>query len=240
MKKLIQKAAKRARACLQDYLNEATRLDFTSFTFRRILAGVYSQELWSVANALLNERHYTEDEHVVTTEEVERTALNKFGTRCEVVHLFAWMELRLRNGSYLFADSDNQLNVKMFNTDLLEVKAPIEDLLNMLQTLDEYLGTIDINEIVNDAIMVYKAEKKASEILIQTLMSQLPGFALAGDESLNVKVLKNGRLLCTLSAEPIWVQDRVFRTSVETFADDFLKAYAKFKDSINCIYPINL
>lgn len=70
---LIQKAAKRAR--------EATRLDFTSFTFRRILAGVYSQELWSVANALLNERHYTEDEHVVTTEEVERTALKSICLR---------------------------------------------------------------------------------------------------------------------------------------------------------------
>ena len=81
MSVLIQKAAKRARACLQDYLNEATRLDFTSFTFRRILAGVYSQELWSVANALLNERHYTEDEHVVTTEEVERTALKSICLR---------------------------------------------------------------------------------------------------------------------------------------------------------------
>ena len=81
MSVLIQKAAKRARACLQDYLNEATRLDFTSFTFRRILAGVYSQELWAVANALLNERHYTEDEHVVTTEEVERTALKSICLR---------------------------------------------------------------------------------------------------------------------------------------------------------------
>jgi hypothetical protein len=106
-----------------------------------------------------------------------------------------------------------------------------EDAARLIIAIDEYLDQWE--KSIDEALLAYRAEQQACEMLKTTAMV-LIGDLIENTPNITfkLKLQKNGRLCCTLIGPDYWNQKTLFRTSWETFREDFARALTAFEQRL--------
>ncbi len=105
----------------------------------------------------------------------------------------------------------------------------LEDLKDTILEYDLNTREIDLDAILDQALLELSAEEKAKQILTMTARTLIEDVLKGEHVRFEVTQQKNGRLCCKILRAASWLPNKIFRTSFETFREDFIKAYAEFK-----------
>lgn len=230
MTEIIIKADRKAKASMSVTIERSDKYasNGNHTQWRRYWKDKYLREFWSHAFRLANEAWEgtpaNKDEILRYIEEYSRG-------NCRITKTSAWADVKLRNTTYIISESGKQIFITAFNTTAQRSSMSSEDTARLIIAIDEYLDQWE--KSIDEALLAYRAEQQACEMLKTTAM------VLIGDLiektpniTFKLKLQKNGRLCCTLIGPDYWNQKTLFRTSWETFREDFARALTEFEQRL--------
>lgn len=230
MTEIIIKADRTAKATMDEILERSDKYTGNGYKtqWRRYWKDKYLREFWSHAFRLANEAWEgtpaNKDEILRYIEEYSRG-------NCRITKTSAWADVKLRNTTYIISESGKQIFITAFNTTAQRSSLSSEDTARLIIAIDEYLDQWE--KSIDETLLAYRAEQQACEMLKTTAM------VLIGDLiektpniTFKLKLQKNGRLCCTLIGPDYWDQKTLFRTSWETFREDFARALTEFEQRL--------
>ena len=93
----------------------------------------------------------------------------------------------------------------------------------------DYLDGVDVDKILDDALQQYPAVKKSFEIISMTAENLIADLLLDEPIKLLFSHGEDDGLCCTILSSREYLRPKSFPFSLETFREDFIKAYENFK-----------
>lgn len=228
MNKLIVKAEKKAVSVFKKEI--ARRWDSgvlpKDYTVERYQKHFYLKELWKSLYAVASAKFYTDRSDCNSLESVMSAFRN---TVCTVRHLRKWIEIKFENHTFRVLESDGQFYIVATSMEAFPIKMNIADLVNVVLAYNDYIGRNDFPSLLQKLMLEFKAEEKAKEILTMTARTLIEDIQEAQNVKFDVRMQKNGRLCCTIRQRISWLPNKVFRTSFDTFREDFIRALREYK-----------
>ena len=230
MTEIIIKADRKAKAAMDEILERSDKYTGNGYKtqWRRYWKDKYLREFWSHAFRLANEAWEgtpaNKDEILRYIEEYSRG-------NCRITKTSAWADVKLRNTTYIISESGKQIFITAFNTTAQRSSMSSEDAARLIIAIDEYLDQWE--KSIDEALLAYRAEQQACEMLKTTAMVMVGDLvSKTPNIDFKLKLQKNGRLACTLIGPNYWNQKTLFRTSWETFREDFARALTAFEQRL--------
>ena len=227
MTEIIIKADRKAKAAMDEILERSDKYTSNGYNtqWRRYWKNKYLRELWSNAFRMANE---TLEKVPADKDDIIRYIEEYSCGNCRITKTSAWADAKLKNARYIISESNKQVFITAFDTTAQRTQLSSEDTARLIIAIDEYLGQWE--QSIDEALLAYRAEKQACEMLKTTAMVLIGDLIeKARDIDFKLKLQKNGRLACTLIGPNYWNQKTVFRTSWETFREDFTEALKEFE-----------
>lgn len=230
MTEIIIKADRKAKAAMDEILERSDKYTGNGYNtqWRRYWKNKYLREFWSRSFKMVNEAMQGSP---ANRDEIIRSLEELSCGNCRITRTSAWADVKLRNSTYIISGSGEQVLITAFNAEPQRTLLSSADTAKLIIAIDEYLDKWE--QSIDEALLAYKAEKQACEMLKTTAMvivGDLIGKTQNIDFKLNLQ--KNGRLACTLIGPNYWDQKRLFRTSWETFREDFAQALTEFEQRL--------
>lgn len=148
---------------------------------------------------------------------------------CTVRNLRQWIEVRFANTTFRILDSEGRFYVVATSMDAFQIKMNVDDLVKVLVAYDDYAKPENVDALLQQVLLEVSAEEKSIQLLTMTARALVADLLEGDDVKFEVQIQKNGRLCCTLLPWASWLPGKVFRTSLETFREDFIKAFKDFR-----------
>lgn len=237
MKKLITKAEKKSiSAFKKELVKRRGGAGLSDFRAERYLRYFYFKEFWKIFYQLFARQFGTEGCDCTTLDSVS-TAFRKTDLKqCTVRNLRAWAEVRLAHNTFRILESEGVFYIVAASMDAFPITMHVVNLVAAVIAYDDYTGDTDFSALLDQVILEIEAEEKSKHILTMTARPLVEDVLKGESVRFDVRQQKNGRLCCTIYRWASWLPDKVFRTSFDTFREDFIKAYKDFKlRNRNCI-----
>ena len=252
MIKLISKAEKKAIRVLKKEL--LRRMDgcinISDHRYERYLKYFYLKEFWKIYFPIATEQFKPEGCDCTCIEEVfsffEQTlikdsyAMPSFsspsadgrlfsGRDLSVRNLHGWVEVKLPDKTFRIIEADGIFYIAASSMDSFPIEIPLARLLDTILAFDQYTQETDLGAILNKTMLEVSADEKAKQILTMTARTLIEDVLNGEHVRFEVTQQKNGRLCCKIFRFASWLPNKIFRTSFETFREDFIKAYDEFR-----------
>ena len=228
MNKLIIKAEKKAVSALKKKITRCLDSGFShvDYTMERYHKHFYLKELWKSLYVVVSAKFHTDQSDCSSLESVA-AVFRKMD--CAVRDLRQWIEIKMEHHTFRVLESDGQLYIVATGMDALPISICMRDLVNLVVAYDRYIGNNDFPPLLNKVMLEVAAEEKAKEILTMTARTLVEDILEGQDVKLEVRMQKNGRLCCTIGKFLGWKPNKVFRTSFDTFREDFARALKEYQ-----------
>lgn len=231
MTDIIVKACNKAKKAMDEilersekYINVRGKADL-----RRYWKEKYLREFWNYSFSMANEA--MKGEPADMDDIIEHLEILSCG-ECKVTRTSTFADMRLRNYTYLISKSQTETFITAFNAFSQKTLLSSEDTARLIMAIDIHLNKWE--ESIDEAFLAFCAEKQACEMMKTTALALIGDiFDEKGKIDFKMKLQKNGRIRCTLIGPNYWDQKKLFRTTWETFREDFIKAYMEFKKRLN-------
>lgn len=230
MNSLVLKAEKKAVLALKKEIkarNLGKSLD--NNVVRKQMKAWYLRRLWKLTYDLAADKFCHDGSRTAALTDIAAVLKTLPDGKCTVGETPAWLHVKLANHAYLVTESNGSLYITATGMATFPVRMTPEDLVALIEAFDSYLGTTDVEQLFEKAVLEYHAEEKSMEILTLTARSLIQDLLKVCDVKFEVRKQKNSRLCCTIFNPASWMPNKVFRTSFETFPEDFIAAYRDFK-----------
>ena len=232
MEKLIAKAQKKTVKVLKKEL--ARRYDYgyrelTSYVEGGHMHRIYLREYWKAFFKLAEKEFGEKGCDCSSVEGLVKEFEKSAPDRCTVKLLRAWAEIKLTHSTFRILEAEGSLHVVASCLDGFPVTMPAKTLVEMLLAYDEHLATLDLDALMEQMVMEVSVEAMSRQMLTQTASLLIEDILQTERFRFDVRLQRNGRLCCTIHKWASWMPDKVFRTSFETFREDFIEAYKDFK-----------
>ena len=234
MDKLIARAEKKTVAVLRKELFKRSNygVGVSDFKAERYLKHYYLKEFWKVFYQIADGRFKTGACDCSSMDNIFSTLQQHEGWTLR--NLLNWIEIKTAHHTFRILEAKGAFYIVAAGMDALPVNMTLSSLVKVVTAFDEYMANNDFIEILNQAMLENSAEEKAKEILTMTARTFVEDLLEGEDVNFEVHMQKNGRLCCTINPRITWLPTKVFRTSFETFREDFIKAYKAYKLRIRC------
>ena len=149
----------------------------------------------------------------------------------KLVDVDSWLQVALRNTSYFLTQTGRKVYITATDMGTYPVNMPADRLLDMINAYDAYLST-DIDSLVKDVMTSCNAQIKAEEVLTAAVESIVADLIKGKHLGLSMRQHKD-RLYCKVTVLNHWNKQVSFRTTLETFRNDFLVNCHKARISVN-------
>ena len=232
MEKLIAKAQKKTVKVLKKEL--ARRGDYgyrelMSYVDGGYMHSIYIIEYWKAFFKLAEKEFGEKGCDCSSVEGLVKEFEKSAPDRCAVRLFRAWTEIRLTRTTFRILEEEGALHVAASCLEGFPVTMPAKTLVEMLLAYDEYCETLDLDALMEQAVMEVSVEAMSRQMLTQTASLLIEDILQTEKFRFDVRMQKNGRLCCTIHKWASWMPNKVFRTSFETFREDFIEAYKDFK-----------
>lgn len=232
MEVLMTKAQKKAVKALKKEL--ARRDDYGYRELKSYVNGgymhrIYFREYWKAFFKLASKEFGEKGCNCRTIDELVQEICMYAHGECAVKCLRAWAEICLPHNTFRVLEAEGCLHIVASSMDGFPVTMPAKKLIELLLAYDEYSAKIDIEALMEQAVMEVSVEAKSRQMLTQTASLLIEDILKTEQFRFDVRMQKNGRLCCTIHKWASWMPNKVFRTSFETFREDFIEAYKDFK-----------
>lgn len=153
---------------------------------------------------------------------------------CTIRNLRKWVEVKLSHHTFRILDSDGTLYIVAESMDAFPVTMQLDSLIKTVAAYDAYAGEVDFSTMLSNVLLEVETEEKSTMMLTMTARKLVEDLLEEENVRFDVRIQKNGRLCCTIHKWASWLPNKVFRTSFETFRDDFIEAYKDFKLRNRC------
>ncbi|MBR5834281.1 MAG: hypothetical protein IKY48_06885 [Bacteroidales bacterium] len=232
MNKLLAKAERKALSVLR---KEIAKREYTAFCkirsyiADRCLHRFYLREFWKALYKVADDNFGKGNRDCRSVDELMNALHQTSPEKVVVKSLRAWAEVHLPHHVFRILESEDSLYIVASSMDGFPVTMSAKDLVSVLLAFDEYTATKDMDAMLEKTLIEVSAEKKATEMLTQTASLLIEDILKTEQFRFDVRMQKNGRLCCTIHKWASWMPNKVFRTSFETFREDFIEAYKDFK-----------
>lgn len=252
MNKLISRAEKKAIRVLKKEL--LRRMDgcinISDHRYERYLKYFYLKEFWKFYFPIATEHFKPEGCDCTGIEEVfsffeqalikDSYAMSSFsspsaddrlfrGRDLSVRNLHGWVEVKLPDKTFRIIQADRIFYIVASSMDGFPIEIPLARLLDTILAFDLYTQETDLGAILNKTMLEVSADEKAKQILTMTARTLIEDVLEGEHVRFEVTQQKNGRLCCKILRFASWFPNKIFRTSFETFREDFIKAYDEFR-----------
>jgi hypothetical protein len=151
------------------------------------------------------------------------------GRDLSVRNLPGWVEVKLPDKTFRIIEADRVFYIVASSMDGFPIEIPLARLLDTILAFDLYTQETDLGAILNKTMLEVSADEKAKQILTMTARTLIEDVLKGEHVRFEVTQQKNGRLCCKILRFASWFPNKIFRTSFETFREDFIKAYDEFR-----------
>lgn len=234
--KLIAKAEKKAVSVLKKEMVRRRKgcIGLSDHRVGRYLKRFYLKEFWKTFYQMAARKFEGEECDFVSEESLCSVLADLLPKTCRARNLHGWVEIRFAHHTFRLLESEGVFYVVAASMDAFPVAMHADSLVAIITAYDAYTGATDLDALLNEALLEITAEEKMREILTLTARNHIQDLLKNEDVSFEVRQQKNGRLCCTIRPLASWLPGKVFRTSFETFREDFIKAYTDFKRTTVC------
>ena len=148
---------------------------------------------------------------------------------CTVRNILKWIEVRFANTTFRILESEGRFYVVATSMDAFQIKMNVADLFKVLVAYDSYTSPENVDALLQQVLLEVSAEEKSIRLLTLTARALIADLLEGDDVKFEVRMQKNGRLCCTILPWASWLPSTMFRTSLETFREDFIKSFKDFR-----------
>lgn len=231
MDKLIVKAERKAVSVLKKevIMRRGGCMGLSDHRAGRYLKRFYLKEFWKIFYQMAAKKFEGEECDFVSEDSLFSALVDLLPATGKARNLRGWIEVRLSHNTFRLLESDGVFYIVASGMDAFPVAMRARTLVAIITAYDDYTGTTDPEALLNSILLEITAEEKMTEILTLTARSLIEDLLKNENVPFVVRQQKNGRLCCTIGPLCRWLPGKVFRTSFETFREDFVKAYKDFR-----------
>ena len=231
MDKLIVKAERKAVSVLKKEVirRRGGCMGLSDHRAGRYLKRFYLKEFWKIFYHMAAKKFEGEECDFVSEDSLFSVLVDLLPATGKARNLRGWVEVRLSHNTFRLLESEEVFYIVASSMDAFPVAIRARTLVAIITAYDDYTGTTDLEALLNSILLEITAEEKMTEILTLTARSLIEDLLKNENVPFEVRQQKNGRLCCTISPSASWLPGKVFRTSFETFREDFVKAYKDFR-----------
>lgn len=195
----------------------------------RYLKYFYLKEFWKIFYRLIAGKYKGEGCDLTCMDSVVTSFSHLDPDKCTVRNLRGWVEVKLVHHIFRILEADGVFYIVAASMDAFPITMHASDLVAAVTAYDEYTCHLDFDSLLDQAWQDVTAEEKCRQMLTMTARVMIEDILEGENVRFDVCQQKNGRLCCTIHKWASWLPNKVFRTSFQTFRDDFVKAYKEFK-----------
>jgi hypothetical protein len=227
MMKLASELAKRT------FIRDEVNVEWTYTSQEDPICGRrrFARIVWRKLNELVHRVNRDLETENLSWDSVAVTVQGWNSDKVHVTNVRAWMQMWFGNNLYLLTQKEGKLYITSSDMGTFPVKMPLDRLREMLTAFDAYLAT-DIHSVVTSALTACHAQVKANELLTTAALSLIHDLLQGKDLKIAMRQHRD-RMYCEVKESEWWGTKRTFRTSLETFREDFAVACIRAGMSIN-------
>lgn len=195
----------------------------------RYLKYFYLKEFWKIFFQNFTKRYEEEARDFTCMDPIIASFSHLDPTQCTVRNLRGWVEVKFAHHTFRILEADGVFYIVAASMDAFPITMHASSLVAAVAAYDEYTGHLDFDALYDRALLDITAEEKCRQMLTLTARALIEDVLEGESVRFDVRQQKNGRLCCTIYKWASWLPNKVFRTSFETFREDFVKAYKEFK-----------
>lgn len=231
MEKILAQAEKKTISALKKELVKRRDgcIGLSDPRLGRYMKHFYLKELWKIFFQNFTKRYEEEGRDFTCVDSVISAFSHLDPAKCMVRNLRAWVEVKLAHHTFRILEAEGVFYVVAESMDAFPITMHAASLVAAVTAYDDYTDQMDFNALLDQTLLDIAAEDKCQQMLTMTARALVEDILKGEDVRFEVSQQKNGRLCCTIHRWASWFPDKVFRTSFETFREDFIKAYEDFK-----------
>lgn len=231
MEKMISKAEKLAVNMLKKEISRRRRtgVGIAGHNSGRYLKHFYLKGFWKQFYNVCCDRYESALTDCGSLGYISEVFQQQRFKECTVRNILKWIEVRFANTTFRILESEGRFYVVATSMDAFQIKMNVADLFKVLVAYDSYTSPENVDALLQQVLLEVSAEEKSIRLLTITARALIADLLEGDDVKFEVRMQKNGRLCCTLIPRASWLPSKIFRTSIETFREDFIKAFKDYK-----------
>ena len=231
MEKMITKAEKSAVNMLKKEIarRRRTGVGISGHNSERYLKRLYLKGFWKQFYNVCCDRYESALTDCGSLDFISEVFQQQGFKECTVRNILKWIEVRFANTTSRILESEGRFYIVPTSMDAFQIKMNVADLFKVLVAYDNYASPENVDALLRQVLLEVSAEEKSIQLLTMTARALIADLLEGDDVKFEVQMQKNGRLCCTILPWASWLPSKAFRTSLETFREDFIKAFKDFK-----------